>query len=78
MHGQHSPSNNAVIAAVKQWVTSAHADFYECDIQALVHCCPKYIANGSDCVEKECFIAENLLYQVVLLCTLYLLLFPWK
>jgi len=36
------------------------------------------LANGGDCVEKQCFVAENLLYQIVLLCSLYLLQFPWK
>ena len=36
--GQHFPSNNAIVAAVKQWVTSAGADFYEHVMQALVHC----------------------------------------
>ena len=35
-------------------------------------------ANGSDFVKKQCFLAENLLHQIVLLCTLYLLCFPWK
>ena len=34
--GQHFPSNDAIIAAVKQWVTSAGADFYEHSTQALV------------------------------------------
>jgi len=29
-------------------------------------------------VEKQCFVAENFLYQIMLLCFLYLLLFPWK
>ena len=33
-------------AALKQWVTSAGADNFECDMQALVHCCQKCIANG--------------------------------
>jgi len=35
--GQHFPSNNADIRAVKQWATSAGANFYECGMQALVH-----------------------------------------
>ena len=39
----------------------------------LFHCWQKCIANGGDCVEKECFVAENLFYQTVLLCSLYLL-----
>ena len=30
LHGQHSLSNDTIIAAVKQWVTSTGADFYEC------------------------------------------------
>ena len=28
------------------------------------------LANGGDCVEKQHFVAENLLYQIVLLCSL--------
>jgi len=36
--GQRFPSNNAIVAAGKQWVTSAGADFYEHVMQALVHC----------------------------------------
>ena len=35
-------------------------------------------ANGGDYVEIQCFVAENLLHQIVLLCSLYLLQFPWK
>jgi len=50
---QHFPSNNAIMAAVKQWVTSIGADFYECDMQALVHGWQKYIANCGDYVEKS-------------------------
>ena len=48
----HFASNNAVVQAVKQWATSAGADFYECSMQALVHCWQKCIANGGDYVEK--------------------------
>ena len=29
MHRQYFPSNNAIIAAMKQWVTSAGADCYK-------------------------------------------------
>jgi len=43
LRGQHFPSNDAVIQAVKQW-----ADFYE----ALVHHWQKCIANSGDYVEK--------------------------
>jgi hypothetical protein len=32
LSGQHFPDNDAVIAAVKKWVSSAGADFYESSI----------------------------------------------
>jgi len=67
--GQYFPSNNAIIASVKKWVTSAGADFYERVRQTLIHCWHKCTASGGDYVEKYCFVAENLLYQVVLLCS---------
>jgi len=38
----------------------------------------KRTANGGDYVEKQCFAAENVLYQIVLLCPMYVLQFPWK
>jgi len=44
-------------------------------------CCSslmKIRANGGDYVEEQCFVAENLLYQIVLLCSLYWLYFSWK
>ena len=71
--GQHFPSYNAVVQAVKQWATSTGVDFYECSMQALVHLWRKCIVTGGDYVEKQCFVAKNLLYQIVLLCSLYLL-----
>jgi len=37
LHGQHFPSSDAIVAAVKQWITSAGADFYKHSMQALVH-----------------------------------------
>jgi len=46
------PSNDAFIRAVKHWGTSAGADFYGRDIQALVHRWRKCMANGDDYVEK--------------------------
>jgi len=58
---------------VKQWATSAVADFYERGMQALVHGWQKCIANGNEYVKKQCFVAKNLLYQIALLCSLYLL-----
>ena len=72
LRGQHFPSNDTVIAAVKQWVTSADTDFYECGMQALVRRWRKCISSGGNYVEKQ-FVAKNLLYQTVLLCSLYLL-----
>ena len=41
-------------------------------MQDLVHLWQKCIANGDDYVEKECFVAENLLHQIELLSPLYL------
>ena len=34
------------------------------------------MCNVDDCVERQCFVAENLLYQI--LCSLYHLQFLWK
>lgn len=52
LRGQHFPDDDAVITAVKQWLRSAGADFYERGIQALVHRWKKCIASGGDYVEK--------------------------
>ena len=52
LHGQHFPSTETVTAAVKQWVISNGADFYECSMQDLVLCWQKCIASGGGCVEK--------------------------
>jgi len=60
-----------------QWVTSAGPDFYKHSMQALAHCWQKCIANGGNYVDKLCFIAGYLFYQIVL-CSLYLVYFPWK
>ncbi len=48
LHRQHFPSSDAVITAVKQWVTSASADFYKCGVWALVYCWRKRPSNGGD------------------------------
>jgi len=37
LRGERFPSSIAAIAAVKQWVTSVGAGFYECIMQALGH-----------------------------------------
>jgi hypothetical protein len=52
LHGQHFPTNDTVIRAVKQWATPTGADFYERDLQALVRRWLKCIGSGSDYVEK--------------------------
>jgi hypothetical protein len=65
--------DDAVIAAVRKWVTSIGADFYKLSMQALVHRCQKCIASCGDYAERKCFVAENLLYPMALLCTLHLL-----
>ena len=60
--------------AIQETVTFRYgADFYERSTQALVHRRRKCIANGADYVEKYCFVAKNVLCQIVLLCSLYLL-----
>lgn len=52
----------------KQWILA----------QGGGECWQKRIANGGEYVEKQHFVVKKLLYQTVLLCSLYLLSFPWK
>jgi len=52
-------------SAAATTLSSAGTDYYECSMQALVHCWQKGIADGSAYVEKECFVAKNLLHQMV-------------
>jgi len=54
-------------------VISTGADCFECGMWGLVHHWGKCIANGGECIEKQHFVAENLLPHIVLLCSLYLL-----
>mgnify|MGYP001853038328 CR=1 FL=1 len=65
-----------------QWITFAGADFYEHSMQVCAHHWWKYIASGGDYVEKQYFVAENVLYRILwwraLLCSLYLLQLAWK
>ena len=56
-----------------QWVTSTGADFYEGGMQTFAHRWQQCLPNRGDYVEKQCFVAENLLYPIVFLCSLYLL-----
>ena len=53
----------------QQWVIPAGAGLYERSMWALVHCWQKCRANGGDYAEKQCFVAENVLHQTVLLCS---------
>ena len=64
----HFRTKDAIIAAVKQWVTCTGAGFHELSMQVLVHRWWKCSANGENCVEKQCFVAESFLYQTALLC----------
>ena len=66
-------SNDTLIAAMKLFVTPAAADFYEHGMQALAHCWWKNIANRGDYVEKQCFVDDNLLCQILFFCSLCLL-----
>jgi len=71
--GNVFPSNDAVIPTVKQWVISTGGNFYEQSMQALGHSEWKCVANGGNYVEKQWSVAENFLYQIVLMRSLYLL-----
>jgi len=51
----------------QQWGISTDEDFYKHGMQAPVHHWWQCRASGGDCGEQNCFIAENLLYQIVLL-----------
>jgi hypothetical protein len=52
LRGQHFPTNDVVVRAVKQWATSAGAYFYDRDMQALFHRWRKCVANEGVYVEK--------------------------
>lgn len=52
LRGQRIPDDDAVIAAVRKWVTSAGADFYERSMQALVNRLRKCMSSGGDYVER--------------------------
>jgi len=54
-------------------ILDGHADFYEHSMQSLVHLWQKWTANGDHDIIKYCFVAENLVSQIVLLCSLYFL-----
>ena len=54
------------VSTVRRW-------WFKCRMQTLVHHQKKCIASDGDYREKECLVAENLLFRVVVLCSLYLL-----
>jgi hypothetical protein len=51
LRGQYFPDNYAVIAAVRKWVASASADFYDSTLLALVHRCRNYKSSFSGYVK---------------------------
>jgi len=53
LYGQHFPSNDAIIAAVKLWVIPTAADFFMRSMQALVHHWKKCRANDGDYAQKQ-------------------------
>jgi len=69
----HSEVVGDVFQPWQQQVTSAGADCYEHGMQAHVHRWGTRIANAGDYAEKQCFVAENLLNQILLLCSFHLL-----
>ena len=71
---EHSEVQGGAFQQWWQWQNflSAGTDFCKYGMQALVHHWQKCIASGGDCVENECFVAENVLYPIVLLFSLYL------
>ena len=71
-HSEGGWCHSAVMTATV--VSSAGTGFYRHDMQA--HCWWKCMAHDGDCIEKSCFVAEDLLYQVLLFCSW--LSFPWK
>jgi len=60
-------------AAGKQWVTASGTDFLRAQHAGSFSLLVKCRAHHGDCVEKLWFATESLFYQLVLLCTLYLL-----
>ena len=61
-------NNNSIIAAMIKQVVVTGADFYKHNIQVLVVCLQKLVANDSDNEEKkQCFEAKHLLYPTIVL-----------
>ena len=46
-------------------ITFTGTDFYKHGMQVLVQCWEKSEANSGDYIEKHCFVAKNLLYQII-------------
>ena len=64
---EHSGGWGVCFSSDNSGSTSAGAGFYKHSMQAIMHCWWKCTTNGGDCVEKDCFVAKNLIYQTVLL-----------
>ena len=69
LRGQHFPHNDAVVAAVKKWTTSADAVFYERSIKALVHRWQKCIKSEGNYVEKLTLKMTRLSLRPMLRCS---------
>ena len=70
---EHSDVVSDVFQQWQQQFISIGVDLYEHSMQALVHHWYKCIANSGDYVQKLILITENLLYQILFLCSMYLL-----
>ena len=64
---EHSEAVGGAFQQRQQWhkrqamFQTTHAGFYRCDMQAIVHLRQKRMAKSGGYVEKQCFVAENLL-----------------
>lgn len=56
----------------QEWITFTSADYVH-SLQALVHCQQKCTQLLVVIMFKKCFKAENWLYEITLLCSLFLL-----
>jgi len=60
-HGQHFSISDAVIIAMKQWITTAGADLYKLSIRLLFIAGEITLLMVMTVLKKKCSIAENLL-----------------
>jgi len=53
LHGQYFSSKDTITETVRQWVTSAGADFYKSGMHALVHLWQKCIPKGATTLQSS-------------------------